>query len=143
MSWKVPEKVVVPVDFSQQSFEAVRAAIEHAGSAERVHVVHVLIPLPVTAPGVIWDAISPQSRREHAQEALDLELGIEGLNFHLPIGDAGTEIAHVADAIGADLVVMPSHGREGLTRLLLGSVADRVIRLAHCPVLVLRPPKAD
>ena len=43
-----------------------------------------------------------------------------------------------ADEWGADLIVMPSHGRSGVKRLLIGSVAERVVRLAHCPVLVLR-----
>ena len=38
----------------------------------------------------------------------------------------------------AELIVIPSHGRTGITRLLIGSVAERVVRLAHCPVLVLR-----
>ena len=53
-------------------------------------------------------------------------------------GDPGHEITEFAERVKADLIVMPSHGRTGLSRLLIGSVAERVIRLAHCPVLVLR-----
>jgi nucleotide-binding universal stress UspA family protein len=54
------------------------------------------------------------------------------------IGDPGHEIADCAAEIGADLVVISSHGRKGVKRLLIGSVAERVVRLSHCPVLVLR-----
>ena len=48
------------------------------------------------------------------------------------------EIADFAQEKKAELIVLPSHGRTGLTRLLLGSVAEKVVRLAHCPVLVLK-----
>jgi nucleotide-binding universal stress UspA family protein len=53
-------------------------------------------------------------------------------------GDPGQRITAYAEEVGADVIVMPSHGRTGLKRLLLGSVAERVLRLAHCPVLVLK-----
>ena len=51
---------------------------------------------------------------------------------------AADEISHYAQVHGIDLIVLPSHGRTGLARLMIGSVAERVVRLAHCPVLVLR-----
>ena len=54
------------------------------------------------------------------------------------IGDPGSEITKLAKEVGAHLIIMPSHGRTGISRLLLGSVAERVLRLSHCPVLVLR-----
>ena len=54
------------------------------------------------------------------------------------LGDPGHQIAEFAKEAGAGLIVMPSHGRTGLTHLLIGSVAERVVRFAHCPVLVLR-----
>ena len=49
-----------------------------------------------------------------------------------------TEIAKYAEEHHTDLIVLPSHGRTGLARLMIGSVAERVVRLAHCPVLVIR-----
>jgi nucleotide-binding universal stress UspA family protein len=61
-----------------------------------------------------------------------------GIHVTVAIGDAGHEIVALAEKVHADLLVMPSHGRTGLKRLLIGSVAERVVRLAHCPVLVLR-----
>ena len=53
-------------------------------------------------------------------------------------GDPASEIVDFASGIAADIIVLPSHGRTGLTHLLIGSVAERVIRLAKCPVLVLK-----
>ena len=63
---------------------------------------------------------------------------LSSVNLEIEFGDAGYRIADHAKQLNADLIVMPSHGRSGITRLLIGSVAERVVRLAHCPVLVLR-----
>src|SRR5687768_16533362 len=61
-----------------------------------------------------------------------------GVTMEVAFGDPGAEIVECGERIGADLIVMPSHGRRGISRMLIGSVAERVLRLAHCPVLVLR-----
>ncbi|MCP6770051.1 universal stress protein, partial [Klebsiella pneumoniae] len=53
-------------------------------------------------------------------------------------GEPAHGIANYAQEKGIELIVIPSHGRTGITRLLIGSVAERVVRLAHCPVMVLR-----
>ena len=58
-------------------------------------------------------------------------------------GDAGLETADYAKKVGADLIVVPSHGFHGMKRLLLGSTAERIIRHAHCSVLVLRRKDAE
>ena len=55
-------------------------------------------------------------------------------------GDAGTEILRMAKEISSDLIVMGTHGRTGLSRLLMGSVAEAVSRKAHCPVLTVKHP---
>ena len=62
----------------------------------------------------------------------------DGVHIAITFGDAGQEVAEFAQSVKAGLIVMPSHGRTGLKHLLIGSVAERVVRLAHCPVLVLR-----
>ena len=61
-----------------------------------------------------------------------------GVQIDVEIGDPGQCIVDFAESVQADLIVTPSHGRTGVKRLLIGSVAERVVRLAHCPVLVLR-----
>ena len=68
--------------------------------------------------------------------------------LHVQLGDPGTRVVELAKALGASLIVLPSHGRTGLERLVLGSVAEHVARFAPCPVLVLpagasRAPAAD
>ena len=56
-------------------------------------------------------------------------------------GSANEEIVNLATDEGAELIIMGTHGRTGLNRMLLGSVADRVVRLARCPVLTVRTPE--
>ncbi len=53
-------------------------------------------------------------------------------------GEPGHKITELAGSEGAELIVLSSHGRTGISRLLIGSIAEKVVRLAHCPVLVLR-----
>jgi len=142
MSWLPKRCVVVPVDFSDESFAAVDCARDSfVDTPAALHVVTVLPPLSPAEPGVIWNTIDDQSRKRHAELALKERLAdpkFAGVPLHVAIGDPGHEIAGLAQKLGADLIVLPSHGRTGLSRLLIGSVADRVVRLAHCPVLVLR-----
>jgi len=57
-------------------------------------------------------------------------------------GEAAAEIVRVAKEKGADLIVLSSHGRTGLGRILFGSTAEAVVRHASCPVLVVKPAKA-
>lgn len=134
--------IVVPVDFSKESLEAVNSALalSEAGGGE-VRVVHVLPELNVTEPGVIWDAVDNENRAKHAREALQEELGERAgklRDIDIEFGDPGHKIPEYCQRVGADLIITPSHGRTGLKRLLIGSVAERVVRHAHCPVLVLR-----
>ena len=141
MSFLPKEHVVVPIDFSERSFAALRVARGLVDAPSKLHAVHVLPPLSPMDPGVVWDAWNDESRREHATEALRSRIedhDLEGVVVEISIGDPAREIADRAAASGADLIVIPSHGRTGAARLLIGSVAERVVRHAHCPVLVLR-----
>ena len=106
-----------------------------------LHAVHVLSTIELAEPGVIWETIDDDARRRHAEQAFRERFAgtpFEKLDFHVRFGDPGREIAAYAEKLKADLIVMPSHGRTGLSRLLIGSVAERVVRLAHCPVLILK-----
>lgn len=141
MAWLPKESVVVPVDFSDLSFEAVETALGLVENASHLAVIHVLPSLEPAEPGVIWSTIDDDSRARHAEEALRERLSgptYKGIQVHVVIGDPGHEVAEFAQHKQADLIVMPSHGRTGLSHLLIGSVAERVVRLAHCPVLVIR-----
>lgn len=141
------KKVVVPTDFSDVSLQGLDAALAMAGGeAERVHVVSVLVPVVPPSPGIVWGTVDDQVRLTRVREALDDLLEERGLGdaiTHVLIGTPGTMIADLAEEIEADLVVVTSHGRTGIMRAALGSVAERVVRLSKCPVLVLKQTKAD
>jgi len=133
--------VVVPVDFSEESIKAVDVALEVAREPAGVFIIHVLPELSAAEPGMVWQSVDEESRCRHAREALQEKLKdakYRGVHFDCVIGDAGHRIAEEAAKVNADLIIMPSHGRRVLKRILLGSVAERVLRLAHCNVLILK-----
>lgn len=141
MNWLPRDIVVVPIDFSEDSFAALATALEMVEDSMHLHVVHVLASMEPAEPGVIWHTIDEASRTEHAKAALEAELkrrdyavGRAVIRF----GDPGHEIVSYAEQVDAGLVLVASHGKTGLERLLIGSVAERVVRLAHCPVLVIK-----
>ncbi len=144
--WSPRQRIVVPIDFSEQARSAVAVAQDMAAQSgpnetSEVLGVHVLPDLSPAEPGKLWNTVGPASRIEHATQALQewLEEGKQKLDHvDVAIGDPGAEICRIATERKADLIVLPSHGRTGLQRLLIGSVAERVVRLAPCPVLVLR-----
>ncbi len=141
MNWLPRKTVVVPIDFSDDSFEAMDVARELVDEQTHLHVVHVLPVLEPNDPGVIWYNIDDEGRKEHASEALQKELAKRSHNaveVAIRFGNPGHEIARYAEDVDAGLVVLSSHGQSGLKHLLIGSVAERIVRQAHCPVLVLK-----
>lgn len=141
MAWLPKRNVVVPIDFSSQSLTAIQTALELVETPRQLHVIHVVVPLAAITVGEVWVAEDVEARlsaaREHLAKFLQ-ENDLVGITTEVREGDPGLEIAHYAEAQEADLVVIPSHGRHGVQRLLLGSVTERVLRHVHCPILVLR-----
>jgi nucleotide-binding universal stress UspA family protein len=141
MNWLPKDKVLVPVDFSEPSLDAVQTALQMVEDPIRLHVIHVLPRMHPMDPGYMWNELDDEERIEKATAALReklVEHGAEGTQPHVCIGDAGKEVVDYAAKEGAELIVIPSHGYRGIRHAMLGSVAERVVRLAHCPVLVLR-----
>lgn len=141
MSWLPKKTVVVPVDFSDESFAAIEVARHMVEDPSGIQLVHVLQELSPVEPGELWDTVDNESRARHATKALREQLAerqFPELAVHILFGDPGHGIANFAAKQHAELIVLPSHGRRGVSRLLIGSVAERVVRLSHCPVLVLR-----
>jgi nucleotide-binding universal stress UspA family protein len=133
--------VVVPVDFSDESEAAIRAGLERAKDVAGLHVLHVMLPLDAVSPGVVWGNVSDESRERAVRKNLETLLekaGARGAQVAVLIGDPGLKVTEYARKIDADLIIVPSHGFHGLRNLLLGSTAERIIRHAHCSVLVLR-----
>ncbi len=141
MPWLPKRCVVVPFDFSEDSQAAVETALQMVEEAAQVHVVHVLPKVEPSDPEYLWMTADNAARRLHTEQALTERLNdpkFRDLRFHVAFGDPGHEVADFAAKYAAELIVLPSHGRTGLQRLLIGSTAERIVRLAHCPVLVLR-----
>ena len=141
MSWCPKNSVVVPYDFSEQANQALQVARDLVSDLTQVHVVHVLPVVTVTEPGMIWDVVDNRARMQDAERAFREGFApgpLQNADFQVVFGDPGREIVAFAERMKAELIVMPSHGRSGVRRLLIGSVAERVVRLAHCPVLILR-----
>ena len=141
MNWFEGKKLVVPIDFSGESRRAVDEALDMVFHPEEVQVIHVAPHLASVAPEVVWQEISSDVREQDIEKHFQREFDDDKYRhvpFHVAFGDPGEQIVEFAESTGADVIVMPSHGRTGLSRLLLGSVAERVVRLAHCPVLILR-----
>lgn len=141
MSWLPKKFVVVPVDFSDESFAAITTASQLVAQPADVHVLNVLPLIEPTDPEYLWTSADAPARKKHAEQALNERLdalNLSDVTIHTSVGDPGHKIAEFAQENHADLIVLPSHGRTGIRRLLIGSTAERVVRLAHCPVLVLR-----
>ncbi len=140
------DNILVPVDFSEQSLNAIREGVELAGDSGTVRLLHVLPPLESISPGVVWGDVSDSSREEHVSEFATTflkEHDLDGLTFDVQIGPPGHVIADYAIDSNTDLIIISSHGYHGIKRMLLGSVAETVIRHAHCAVLVLRRTDAE
>lgn len=146
MSWLPKKCVVVPIDFSSESEASIRTALELAGSPENVRLLHVLYPLDGMSPGVVWGDMDDKKREAAVRKHSDQYFASHGfpqVTFDIRFGHPGEEIPDYARENSADLIVIPSHGRHGMRRFVLGSVAERVLRHSPCPVLVLRRRDAD
>jgi len=154
-----PFVIVAATDYTEMGElaldRALALAVEHATS--EVHVLHVLpYNLPALAPEFATRPTGAATQPiAEAAERLETHVGkkfdafraactaktVAGLRLvpHLRLDSPAIEIAQLATDIDADLVVVGTHGRRALSRLVLGSVAEVAVRLAPCPVLVVRP----
>jgi len=147
------KRVLAPTDFSESSEEALRQACwlaERFGA--ELHVLHVLTEIVPTGPDPLMMPVMPpqfyQDDENRAQKALE---GVIKPSWEKPAsvktavrwGSAAEAIVDYATEQGIDLIVISTHGRTGLSHILLGSVAERIVREAPCPVLTIRRRKRD
>lgn len=145
----IPRTILVATDFSEHAQRALDYAVDLAARIDaKVYLVHAIsIPaLGVPEMGVAYGSMMMESTVKEAQTtltALEARYRDRGViaGKHLEVGDARDVIDRVAEQVGAELIVMGTHGRRGVRRVLLGSVAESVVRSAPCPVLTVRPPK--
>jgi nucleotide-binding universal stress UspA family protein len=142
------KKILVPVDFSDCSSAALEYALRLASdSGAQLYIVHVDELLDVTIPAIppieggyvcesLWD-----ERRQHVRDRLAKVVPSSAnvaYEYRCLMGAPAYEILKFADRERIDLIVMGSHGKTGVSRLLTGSVAEKVMRRSNCPVLILK-----
>jgi len=143
METKSPRKILVATDFSEGSDVAIDRAIEMAGQSgaavEIMHVVEVAEEFPFGTAYFTADygALYARVHLELSRRADRFRAAGLACETKIVDGSASTEIAARGKAIGADLIVVGTHGRTGLAHAMVGSVAERVVRRASCPVLTV------
>jgi nucleotide-binding universal stress UspA family protein len=145
---KLPRSILVPVDFSEFSVHALDYALALAGKLDaKIHLLNVLgLPsIGVSELGVGLAASVIDDMVKSNQAELDKLANARRKTSRigdvmLRTGDARDLILRACEEVHADLIVMGTHGRRGIRRALLGSVAESVVRTAPCPVLTIRGP---
>jgi len=147
-------QILLPTDFSGCANYAFpyAAAIARATQA-RIVCLHVVEPVvPAVGYSGLADPMPIADMSEQLEDSAERELPrltdceeLKGLEVEEVIvhGDAAAEIVRVAGEQEADLIVISSHGRTGLGRMIFGSTAEAVVRHASCPVLVVKPPQEE
>jgi len=142
------KKILCPVDFSENSYKALNIACEMAEkfSAE-LFIPHIIIPVPLvpTPPHPIAFDLNTyrESLFENSKNTLDKIINeiipdTIKTNPIIEIGDPAYEINKIVEENDIGLIVVSTHGRSGLQHLFFGSVAEKIIRHANCPVLSIR-----
>lgn len=145
----LPRTILVATDFSEHADVALEYAAELATRFDAtIHLVHAITIAAMGVPemGVAYGSMMIESMTKEGQAALDARAAryrdrVTLAPVRLEVGDARDVIDRAAEQIGADLIVMGTHGRRGIRRMLLGSVAESVVRSAPCPVLTIRPKR--
>jgi len=141
------KKILYPTDFSEASYEALKAANELAlhFSAE-LCLVHVVSPVVQAPPDFALSALPLQeasaenSLQEVVKQRVSREVHVRQI---IVLGGAADEIVRISEEEKVDLIVIATHGQTGWRHMVFGSVAEKVVRLAACPVLRIRAPHKE
>ena len=145
---KTVKNIVVPVDFAENTGKLVTYACYMAERlAASVHFVHVVAPYQgdamIGAPfvGDFHDKMFSAMEERMANLVSDTRGQFPDCSGQTISGEPVDRIVEIAEARDADLIIISTHGAKGLEKILLGSVAERVLKRAHCPVLIMNPFK--
>lgn len=134
--------VLAPIDLSEVSLLALETAAQAVADGGQLTVLYVLERLPDTAPSVLLGTVNDEERAAHVDARVRAALDARRIYARVEVvRDADAPSIAITDWArhhGVDMIVIGSHGRTGIARLALGSVAERVVRLSPCPVLVIR-----
>lgn len=133
------QKILVPLDFSDCSKKALQYAIPFAKQFDaELALLHVVEPYPIVPEMAPYDVESIQDGRCE-MERLQQEIP-ESVRSKASVrkGTPHLEITQAANELGADLIIISTHGRKGFSRSIFGSTTEKVVRYAPCPVLIVR-----
>ena len=141
--------ILCPVDFSDASKKAIRYAKEFASNmGASVYLLNVIEPRPM-AVDVSLNYVPFEADMEKAAKE-DLEVIVQEFQrvalraeYGVVIGNPADSILENIDMFNVNLVIMGSHGKKGLSRLIMGSVAETVVRKANCPVLIVKSEEKE
>jgi nucleotide-binding universal stress UspA family protein len=144
--WK---RICCPIDFSDASHSAMEVAADLARRNSGTLVLLHAYPIPgytfpdgsVVASPRMMQELADQAQKHLEEWRAEAEgiVGAPRVRTEKAIGEPAREILSFAKSSGQELLVMGTHGRSGLEHALMGSVTERVLRKAHCPVLTVRP----
>ena len=156
------KRILCPVDLSEFSLQALRLAVNIAENSDAtldiLHVIHnpfdeiYLTEITQTDPALMEAYASEPQRRakvikateEHSEVLLkqfchDVVSHLTQVRYHVRNGDPFERILDSAEDLTTDLIVLATHGRTGVKRLVIGNVAEKIVRHAPCPVLTVKP----
>ncbi|HSF29798.1 MAG TPA: universal stress protein [Candidatus Tectomicrobia bacterium] len=141
-------RILAPTDLSELSSQGLRSALELAQTfGAKLLLLHIVEPPPYPIEGLVpsqlganlVDDLERQASHELAQMLPETRGSGVDVERRVVVGIPYRKIVEVADEDKADLIVMTTHGRTGLSHLVMGSVAEKIVRTAPCPVLTIRP----
>ena len=147
------QKVVVPIDFSENSRTIAESAAFIAGKfGAAVHLIFIVhnfedysgFLMPQMAIPTLEHDLMAGAEQKMADFVKEItphcqECGVSSVEWRVVNGDIGEEIVDFAGEINCDMIIMGTHGYKGLEKIVFGSIADKVVRSASCPVLTINP----
>jgi universal stress protein A len=144
-------RILAPTDFSELSKQGLKSALELAQSfGAKLLLMHVVEPPSYPVEGIVpfqlgatlLDDLERQAGHELAQMLTEMQQSKVDVARRVVVGTPYRKIVEVAEDEKTDLIVMTTHGRTGLSHLVMGSVAEKLVRTSPCPVLTIRPTSA-
>jgi universal stress protein A len=134
--------ILAPTDFSENSKQAVTYAFELAQKLHaKLSLLHVIeVPVYAIEVALPLEGLEQDARRELARLLPEAETAHVAVTRLVVMGVPSQRILETAADEQVDMIVMATHGRTGLSHLIMGSVTERVVRTSPCPVLTIRPP---
>jgi nucleotide-binding universal stress UspA family protein len=143
------KSILFPTDFSEGSSQALQYAVDMAKRyGAKLYVVHVIYDIakvtgwyvPHVSMDQMYHDIEEGARKELDKFGVEMLDGLNGLERSIVMGVPHEEIISFAKKNKVDMIVMGTHGRKGIDRILFGSTAAHIVRFAPCPVLTVRLP---